>query len=74
MLSAFIINDDFITAGMIFQQLGNQGIGNDSDMGIRIGFPDGHHSRNSHNSIAKPVGRADHDALDFIGVEFFQET
>ncbi len=74
MLSTLIINDDFITAGIIFQQLGNQGIGNDSNMSIRIGFPDSHHGRNRHNSIAKPVGRADHDALDFIGVEFYQET
>ena len=48
MLSAFIIDDDFITAGMVLQQLGNQGIGYDSDMGIRIGFPDSHQGRNGH--------------------------
>ena len=74
MLSSFIIDNDFITAWMVLQQLGNQGIGYDSDMGIRIGFPDSHQGRNGHNGIAEPVGRADHDALNFIGVEFFQET
>jgi len=72
MFAALVIDNDLITTGMIFQQLGNQGIGHHGDMCLGISFPDRYQRRQGHDSIADPVGSPYNDATDFFWFETFQ--
>jgi hypothetical protein len=55
-------SEDFVDGGVVFPERGEFEVGEESDVGLGVGFAEAEEGRGGHDGIAEPIDAADEDS------------